>query len=277
MRGYLYRQCRAGQNVEMPDRVPGREALVGAGYTSDVYAWGEGRVLKLFHLGKPASRAQREFAVTRSVREAGLPAPMAYDLIELDGRFGIVFERIDGPSLVDLAHARPWKLFAMARQLADLHVVLHNHPPPIELPPQQQWIDEAIRDVEHLSDNEKLTIRGQLAALPRGDTLCHGDFHPGNILCSKSGPVIIDWGRASRGHPLGDVAWTSYLFGHARLPPTMPRTFRLLFENLRGLLHRAYLKRYLQLCPGTLQEIAAWKIPLQTAAISWGRRTGAWK
>ena len=251
--------------------------MVGAGYTSDVYAWGEGRVLKLFHLGKPASRAQREFAVTRSVRVAGQPAPMAYDLIELDGRFGIVFERIDGPSLEDLAQARPWKLFAMARQLAELHVALHSHQPRIELPPQQQWIEEAIQDVEHLSASEKLAIRGQLAALPRGDALCHGDFHPGNILCGKNGPVIIDWGRASRGHPLGDVAWTSWLFEHARLPQTMPSTFRLLFESLRGLLHRTYLKRYLQLRPGTLEEISAWKIPLQTAAVSWGRGTGALK
>src|SRR2546421_778532 len=153
----------------MPNRIPGKEAMVGAGYTADVYAWGEGRVLKLFHAGRPASRAQREFTVTRAIRDAGLPAPMAHDLLEIDGRVGIVFERIDGPSMVDFVQARPWALYPVARQLAELHAVLHNHPPPVELPQQHHWVDHAIQEVEQLSEAQKLTIRGHLAALPQGD------------------------------------------------------------------------------------------------------------
>jgi hypothetical protein len=53
-------------------------ALVGRGYTSDVYAWGVGRVLKLFHRSFPRANAKREYRVTRAVHAAGLPAPAAY-------------------------------------------------------------------------------------------------------------------------------------------------------------------------------------------------------
>jgi uncharacterized protein (TIGR02172 family) len=261
----------------MPDQVPDKDALLGTGFTSDVYAWGKGRVLKLFHPGRPASRVHCEFTVTRVIRDAGLSAPAAYDLVELDGRLGIIFERIDGPSLADLVQARPWTLFAVARQFAELHAVLHSHRPPDELPHQYEWIDSAIQAAGHLSDAEKLNVRSRLADLPHGDALCHGDFHPGNILCSKSGPVIIDWGKATRGHPLGDVAQTSYLFQNASLPPSTPRTFRLLFESLRAILHRTYLKRYLQLRSGTLEQIAAWKIPVETAVVSRRREAEARK
>lgn len=257
----------------MPAQIPDKSALVGAGYTSDVYAWGEGRVLKLYHAGVAAARVQREFTVTRVIREAGLGAPAVYDLVELDGRLGIVFERIEGPSLVNLVQARPWKLFSVARQFAELHAELHSRPGAADLPRLDQQIDGALQAGVQLSESEKQALRARLANLPQGDALCHGDFHPGNILCTNSGSIIIDWGRANRGPPLADVARTSFLFQHAELPPTTPRAFRLLFESLRSLLHRTYLKRYLQLRPGTPEQIAAWKTAL--ASLSWNRELEA--
>src|SRR5215208_6941645 len=104
--------------------------LVGRGFCSDVYAWGEGRVLKLFHGWVARDLADYEFAVTRAVHAAGLPVPAAYELVEVEGRTGIVFERIDGVSLLEAVQARPWALFGAIRQLADLHARIHRCPAP---------------------------------------------------------------------------------------------------------------------------------------------------
>src|SRR3954464_8532949 len=93
-----------------------RTELVGKGFCSGVYAWGEGRVLKLFHGWVARDRADREFAATRAVHAAGLPAPSAYELVAVEGRYGIVFERIDGVSLLGYTQARPWALFGAIRQ-----------------------------------------------------------------------------------------------------------------------------------------------------------------
>ena len=38
--------------------------------------------------------------------------------------------------------------------------------------------------------------------------VCHGDFHPDNILVSSKEPIAIDWTNAYVGNPLGDVART---------------------------------------------------------------------
>ncbi|TMA37195.1 MAG: aminoglycoside phosphotransferase family protein, partial [Deltaproteobacteria bacterium] len=43
-----------------------------------------------------------------------------------------------------------------------------------------------------------------LETLPDGDQLCHGDMHPGNIMLSRRGPMVIDWTNARRGHPAAD-------------------------------------------------------------------------
>src|SRR6478752_2749091 len=100
-------------------------AIIGRGFTADVYAWGDGRVLKLFHPGAP-DRPEREYRVTRAVHAAGLPAPAVYELVEVDGRAGIVFERVDGPSLFEYVQARPWKLWWAIRRLAELHAQIHR-------------------------------------------------------------------------------------------------------------------------------------------------------
>src|SRR5687767_6388770 len=247
--------------------------LIGKGLTAQVYAWGDGRVLKHFESWRPAEKVEKEFRITRAVHAAGLPTPAAYEMIEVEGRKGIVFERINGPSMFEQVTARPWKLFAAARRLAELHAQLHAVKAPIELPTMREQIAGWIDAAAELPDAEKEQLRKRLAALPDGDALCHGDFHPANILQSSGGPVIIDWSAASRGHPLGDVARTSHLFTFAELPEESPRFIKWLFGITRAALHRTYLKRYFQLRGGSSYELEVWRHVQKAAVAAWRTMT----
>src|SRR5215203_4494171 len=60
--------------------------LVGKGFTSDVYEWGERRVLKLFHEWVPAHRVEREYRIAQAIFAAGLPAPATYELLRIEAR-----------------------------------------------------------------------------------------------------------------------------------------------------------------------------------------------
>jgi Ser/Thr protein kinase RdoA (MazF antagonist) len=239
--------------------------LVGRGFCSEVFPWGEQRVLKLFHGRTGRARAEREYRATRAVHAAGLPAPAAYELVEIDGRYGVVLERIDGPSVLESVQARPWTLFDAVRRVAELHARINRCPAPTELPSQRDWIAGGIDAALNLSELERETARRRLARLPDGSAVCHGDFHPGNVLLTSRGPVVIDWDTATRGHPLGDVACTSRLLRLAMLPPWAPAHAHLLLRCLRPLLHGAYLRHYLRLQPGSRRHIEAWEIPLAAA------------
>ena len=243
--------------------------LIGKGFTAQVYAWGDGRVLKLFESWRPAAKVEREFTITRAVHAAGLPVPAAHELVEVEGRKGIVFERVDGRSMFGQVCARPWRLFAAARQLAALHAQLHAVKAPSELPTLREQISGWIDGAAELCAAEKEELRRCLAMLPDGDALCHGDFHPANILFSARGPVIIDWSSATRGHPPGDVARTSHLFQVADLPEESPRHILWLFKVARAALHRTYLKHYFQLRPTNRGELEAWRPVQKAAAAVW--------
>ncbi len=237
-------------------------AIIGTGRTADVLSWGEGRVLKHFQPGRPAAKVEREFMVTRAAKAAGLPVPAAYELVAVEGRLGIVFERIEGVTMLKQFQSQPWKLFAATRLVAELHAQVHGWPAPPEIPPLRLRIEARIEDAQGLSEADKQIARRCLDRLPEGDALCHGDFHPDNILLTASGPVIIDWGGGSRGDPLADVAQTIVLIQKESLPSETPLPLRALVSVSRALMHAVYQRHYLKLRPGTAQRIEAWRLLL---------------
>ena len=241
--------------------------LIGQGRTADVYAWGSDRVLKFYQSWMPATPIEREFAITCAARSAGLPVPAADELIEIEGRFGIIFERVEGTSMLKVLEAQPWRFGSVAHQLAELHAHMHTCIIPPGQYTQRQQIERGIELATALSDETKQTIRGILAELPEGQVVCHGDFHPDNIILTSHGPVIIDWMTGTRGHPLGDVARTSILFQTGGLPPRIPFHMRVIINATRSLLYGFYLNRYLQLHPATHQQVSVWQLPLLAARL----------
>jgi aminoglycoside phosphotransferase (APT) family kinase protein len=243
--------------------------LVGRGFTSDVYAWGTGRVLKLFHSWVPQERAEREYRITRAVHAAGLPVPESYEVATLGERCGVVFERVEGISMLAHVQRTPWKMFAAIRQMADLQARIHATPGAPELPTQRERLATGIARSTILSAQEKEAAQAALAELPDGTSTCHGDFHPENILFTARGPVVIDWTSGSRGDPLGDVAWTARLIRIANLPPWTPAYMHYILRCSRILLHRSYTRRLLRHYRATPHQIQKWDAPLKAAATFW--------
>jgi uncharacterized protein (TIGR02172 family) len=249
-------------------------SIVGKGFTSEVHAWDEGRVIKLFHESRPLASIEREFNAARAVHALGLPAPAVHDLVDVDGRLGIIFERVSGRSLLEQVQARPWTLFSGAAQLAELQVRIHTCEAPASLPSQRERIQMRIEAAADLSAADKRQGTRLLDDLPEGSSICHGDFHPGNVIITACGPVIIDWDTATRGNPLGDVACTSRLLQHANLPAWTPIYMHLLLKVSRRMLHATYLRRYQKVRANTTRrEIEQWEqlLALERAGRAAGR------
>ena len=239
-------------------------APVGFGRTAEVYAWGEGRVLKLYRAGMPETWVHHEARVSRIVAGAGLQAPAIGDEVEVAGRHGIIYERIDGPSMLDGLTRRPATFFRVARQFAGLHAAMHGCARP-ELPSQRAGLIRAISNAPELEAAARARVLSALESLPDGRSVCHGDYHPDNIIMSQRGPLVIDWMTATHGSPVADVARTVLLFRFAVLPPGMPPAKRLMTTALRRAFLAAYLRSYRAERPCAAGDIQAW-IPILAAA-----------
>ena len=237
---------------------------LATGRTAEIYAWGEGRVLKLFYPPWGEEVARREAETTAVVNAAGLPAPAVHGLAAVDGRWGIVYERVSHPSLLAVSLRRPWRLPWAARQLAELHVRLHAHRVP-GLPRLHERLADRIQSVDaHRVPAEVCrAVLEALEKLPSDDRLCHGDLHPENVVLGPNGPIILDWLDASSGPPLADVARTSLLLAHAALLKAMPG--RRFIQAIRHLLQREYLRVYFHHSRQALEALAPW-VPVVAAA-----------
>jgi tRNA A-37 threonylcarbamoyl transferase component Bud32 len=264
---------RRGEPVsEMPTHEVASTAelnRIGIGRTAEVYAWGEGQVLKLYRPDIPRAWAAREAEIGRIVSEAGLAAPAFVDVVELEGRPGIVYERIAGPSMLDALSRRPWTLLPSARQFASVQAAMHECRRP-ELPAQRAGLFRAIEHAPALPDAARRRAAQTLSRLPDGDAVCHGDYHPDNIVLSARGPIVIDWMTAVHGNPVADVARTALLLRSAVLPAGMPAAKRLMTTLFRRAFLAAYLRAYRRLRPLPDAEMVAWTPVLAAARLAEG-------
>ncbi len=245
--------------------VPEKGPMIAQGRTAEVFAWGDKQVLKLFLEGWPRGDAEREARSAQVVHDAGLPAPAVEGIVEVDGRPGIVFERVEGPSMLNVLMSKPWKTPKLARTLAELQAQLHSCEVP-ELRSLRGAVQDVIRGSVLLAESTKEAVLKVLEQLPDGNAVCHGDFHPDQVIMSPRGPIIIDWSNALQGNPLADVARTSFILQMGDVPSFIAR--RWLINSVRRLFYSGYLKRYLQLRATSREEIAAWELPMAAVRLT---------
>jgi tRNA A-37 threonylcarbamoyl transferase component Bud32 len=224
--------------------------LVGTGRTAEVFAWGDDRVLKLFMEWCPDGWIEREERFSRVVYESGLPAPAVEGIIEVDGRRGIIFERVEGNLMLEEMGVKPDEAPRYAEILAELHTSIHSHEIP-NLPSLRDMIERNIRQALHVLNQRK-----------DGTTLCHYDLHPMNVIMSPQEPIIIDWMSACQGNPHADIARTllmsqGFLFA---IPPEWHAALQSFIDR--------YLARYREIRDISLTELKAWRLPIAIARLN---------
>lgn len=238
------------------------------GRTAEVHAWREGEIIKLLRPGFPVSLGEHEARAAVRVTAAGLAAPRFIGTTWVDGRFGLVYERIEGPSMLAVVTERPERATELATRLAELHAAMHDQPGG-DLPDATEGLRHAIR---HAGRRVHADIRdaalARLEELPGGTALVHGDLHPGNVLMTADGPMVIDWLTAGAGAPLADVARTLFLLAGTVLGDDVPGEHHALVEALRHRFADAYLERYRELRPLDDAELRAWRLPVLVGRVA---------
>jgi len=100
--------------------MPLPEKPIAIGATTEIFSWENGQILKLFRDWFSADAVQTEARTARLIHASGAPVPAVGEIVEISGRIGLLYKRIDGHSMLVALTAQPWRILVFARQLAAL-------------------------------------------------------------------------------------------------------------------------------------------------------------
>ena len=246
------------------DGSPG--ALIAVGRSAEVFRYGDDRVVKLFRRGFATSNVELEAFRASAAVLAGAPAPAVHGVVTIDGRHGILFDHVDGESLLDEIALDPMRVASWARQFADLHHgVLSTEPS--GLPSVLDVMAERIERAD-VTAQQRASALGVLKAAPGGDSLLHGDFRPGNVIFASTGAQIIDWANACTGPPSADIARTLWLISVGT--PGGDGISRRVLSALQRMFLRGYQRRITSRSRIDRRVIAAWRLPIVVSRLGEG-------
>ncbi len=240
------------------------------GREAEVFEWADTLVLRLLRPETSALNAEREAAALRAAEGGGVRVPHVVERVTVAGRAGVVMERVDGSDLLTLMARRPWRFIDIGRTLGAVHARVHEVVVvPDTLPPLRSWLRQRIDEAGLPGELREFALR-VLDDLPDGDRLCHGDFHPGNVLIAGDERVLIDWTNATRGAPAGDLARTALMARLGDLPPGTSRLLRSVDRFGRRGYAWAYRRGYQTAGRVDDAGVQRWQIPQAAARLADG-------
>ena len=240
--------------------------MIGQGNTAEIFKYSEGKILKLFRLGLDKRAVEREYLNGCVVQKELSNVPRVYEIIEVNGRIGIVYEEVIGIDLLKIMTRSLRKMKKYAKNLAQYHLDIQISLPNKGMLSVKDKLKEDLSQVDILSDNEMITIRKYLEKLPDGNMLCHFDFHPGNVIMVKEKAIYLDWMTACIGDTCADIARTSLLLKHGEIPQAswISRKIVSIFQRY---IYKIYIREYLKISGKRIEDINKWELPIAAARL----------
>lgn len=223
--------------------------------------WSRPLVVRIHPSARRWERARRESDIQRFCADLGYPCPRVLatvapgELLDLPVQ---LMERAPGVTMVAAMSRRPWQLGRQASMLGTLHARLHALPvdgfPAGDSGPEDQaqrrlYLVRQVVDADPPVDGLAEALARVEALVPRLSdrpgrlSVCHGDFHPLNVLVDGRDAQVIDWTDAGLGDRHGDVARLLTLL--RALPAGAPgRAGTALMRVVAPSVSRGYLRAY---------------------------------
>ena len=174
-------------------------------------------VIKLFSEDYSKADILNEALNQARVEETGLAIPKILEVTKIDGKWAIISEYVEGPTLEQLMEENPDKM----DEYLDLFVTLQTEIHKKKAPLLTKLIDKMMRKISQADIDyaTKYDLHTRLEGMHKHDKVCHGDFNPSNIIISPDGTAyILDWAHATQGNASADAARTFLVFTLAGKP-----------------------------------------------------------
>jgi len=186
------------------------EKIIAVRTAKTVYRDGD-KSIKVFNEDYKLSDVLREAFNLSLVGETALKVQKFIEVTQIDGKWALINEYIEGYTLEYLMQKNPDKYDEYLNRFVDIQLEMHKY----TAPGLYRLVDKMTRKITEsgLDATARYELHTRLDSIDEHAKLCHGDFHPSNIIITADDEAyIIDWSHATRGNASADAARTYLLF-----------------------------------------------------------------
>lgn len=253
---------------------------ISEGVSAEIFEWEDNeKIIKLAKIKTDRLAMLTEYLNSQAAWSNGLPVPQPFELVDVNGYPGIVFERIYGETLMErfvnqllsLSNTEDKRRKFNYEDMIGItaKILSTTHRKSIQnMPPQRESIIYSIKHAEYLTTSEKKLVVDILNSIPIKQQLCHGDPNPNNILIRDNKALLIDWRYASIGNPEADLAEYIIMIRYAALPTNISSEITNYINSIREEIIKVFIDEYTKLSDITSEDIDSWIIPMAACRLS---------
>ena len=222
--------------------------FIAKGANGAVYRYDDETILKTYFAKDALPEIKQERENARKAFVLGINTAIPYGIVRVDDGYGTVTELLNATSVTKLIRANPEDMTQAAKYYVDMLKSIHAITVEDgEVPDMKEtalaWADFV---APHLPEAQAKKLRALIEAVPKQNTLMHGDYHTNNIMVQNGEPLLIDMDTLCMGHPVFELGSMFNAFaGYSELNHQNMMDFFGYSYETAGKFWEISLKRYL--------------------------------
>ena len=181
--------------------------FIAKGANGAVYRYDDETILKTYFAKDALPEIKQERENARKAFVLGINTAIPYGIVRVDEGYGTVTELLNAESVTKLIRNNPEDLHQAAKYYIDMLKSIHAiRVEDGEVPDMKEtalaWAEFV---APHLPTDQGQKLRALIEAVPKQNTLMHGDYHTNNIMVQNGEPLLIDMDTLCMGHPVFEL------------------------------------------------------------------------
>ena len=244
--------------------------FIAKGANGAVYRYDDETIIKTYFAKDALPEIKQERENARRAFVLGINTAIPYGIVRVGDGYGTITELLNATSVTKLIRKSPDDLSEAAKHYIDMLKSIHA----IEveegtvLDMKETALEWADFIAPHIPEDQAKKLRALIEAVPKRNTLMHGDYHTNNIMVQNGEPLLIDMDTLCMGHPVFELGSMFNAFvGYSELDhQNMMDFFGFTFETA-GRFWNLSLKMYL----GTEDEAVCQSVAEKAMIIGYTR------
>ena len=221
--------------------------FIAKGANGAVYRYDDETIIKTYFDKDSLPKIKQERENAKRAFVLGVNTAIPYGIVRVGDGYGTVTELLNAVSVSKLISNNPDDLTEAVKYYIDLLKSIHAIRVEDGVVPDMKQIalDWADLAATHIPEDQARKLRSLIEAVPKKNTLLHGDYHTNNIMVQNGEPLLIDMDTLCMGHLVFELGSMFNAFvGYSELNHQNTKDFFGYSFETAGKLWKMVLKMY---------------------------------